>query len=99
MSFESDPKVQAKIRQLERQEQAVAAGAKREASAGRRRVLARSLKKRILFYAALAIAVVLVWQKLHIVIFIPGTFATLFIILGGIFLALYLAMTWLFDSD
>jgi len=67
--------------------------------ADQRRRISRELKNRVLFYTALVFSVVLVWQKLHIVIFIPGSFTALFLILGGVFLAIYLGLGWLARGD
>jgi len=99
MAFDTDPKVQEQVRQLEAQQKANQDAFDRTLKADQRRIMARTLKNKILFYTALVFALVLVWQKLHIVIFIPGSFTSLFIILGCVFLALYLGLSTLFRNE
>lgn len=95
MSFETDPQVQERVRQLEREQAAL----QREAGARQQRVIARQVKNRILLYAALAMAAVLIWQKINILIVIPATFTHLLVIFGGVFLVLYLVLTFAFRSE
>lgn len=98
-SFENDPAVQRQVRELEQEQQRAVALAEREDRSRHRRVLAREVKNRILVYAALSMAAVLIWQKINILIVIPATFTHLLVLFGGVFLVLYLVLSFFFRSE
>src|SRR5579862_1717310 len=99
MDIQNDPVLKRKVQELEKQQNAQLKQAEKELRQSRKATLRKSAKNRILTYTALALALFLVWQKLHIIIFIPGSFTTLAIIVAALFIALYLGLHFLFDPE
>jgi hypothetical protein len=55
----------------------------------------RKLTRRLLMGAAFVFAFILIWQKLHIVVWIRATFWQLLLLLVGLAFAIYLVFEWL----
>ena len=55
----------------------------------------RRLTRRVLLGLALVFAFILIWQKLHIVVWVHATFLQLLILFVGLAFAIYLVFEWL----
>jgi hypothetical protein len=55
----------------------------------------RRLTRRLLLGVAFVFAFILIWQKLHIVVFIHATFWQLLLLFVGLAFAIYLVFEWL----
>jgi hypothetical protein len=55
----------------------------------------RKLTRRLLWGLAFVFAFILIWQKLHIVVWIRATFWQLLLLFVGLAFAIYLVLEWL----
>jgi hypothetical protein len=55
----------------------------------------RRLTRRLLFGLAFVFAFMLIWQKLHIVVWVHTTFWQLLLLFVGLAFAIYLVFEWL----
>ncbi len=55
----------------------------------------RKLTRRLLLGLAFVFAFVLIWQKIHIVVWIHATFLQLLLLFVGLAFAIYLVFEWL----
>jgi hypothetical protein len=55
----------------------------------------RKLTRRLLLGLAFVFAFILIWQKIHIVVWVHATFLQLLLLFVGLALAIYLVFEWL----
>ncbi len=55
----------------------------------------RRLTRRVLLGLAFVFAFILIWQKLHIVVWIRASFGQLLLLFVGLAIAIYLVLEWL----
>lgn len=97
MEVEQDPRVVKEMRKLEARERREAVRAQAELRRQEKDVEAedrgsqRAVQKFVLF-VALALAGYLLWQKVHIIVFIPGTYMFLVVVFVGLAGLIYWGM-------